>query len=52
MLLTDWVTEGALPSVDVLTLHLYWRQTEGIPEEVCFLRNTGNFKLHQNMCVQ
>eukprot|EP00983_Pelagomonas_calceolata_P055615 1144232-Pelagomonas_calceolata.AAC.7 len=29
----DWVKEGMLPAVDVLTMHLYWRQTEGVPDE-------------------
>lgn len=29
----DWIKEGQLPSVDVLTMHLYWRQTEGVPDK-------------------
>jgi len=29
----DWEAEGMLPSVDALTLHVYWRQTEGMPEQ-------------------
>jgi len=29
----DWEAEGMLPSVDALTMHVYWRQTEGVPEQ-------------------